>query len=147
MSKPSLRKSSLFLVPAVFALWQFVTLPAACASTSLGKKDASFFGIVTSVADAQVSALSVGEKERPSRDRDQCPAPTSDQDLIDDGPDESPADHSARQDEGTAPFLAADPAELSLRAPRIIRTLLLPSTLALQNVREHSRERAPPTLE
>jgi hypothetical protein len=146
MCKSSLRISSLFLVPSVFALWQFVTLPAACAPTNLGKNDTSC-GIVTSVADAQVSALSVGEKEQPSRDNDQIPAPTNDQDLIDDGPDDSPADHSARQDEGTAPFLAADRAELSLGAPRIIRTIFSPSTLALQNVREHSRERAPPTLE
>lgn len=94
-----------------------------------------------------MNTLLDGEKERPSQDNDRLPAPTSDQDLIDDGSDDSPADDSTRHDEGTAPFLAVDRAALTLPAPRIIRTLLLLSPLALQNRDEHSRERAPPTLE
>jgi hypothetical protein len=147
MSKSSFRRRSLYLVPAVFALWQVLTPAAACATTSLAKNGGGF-GIVTSVADAQMNTLLDGEKEQPSQDNDRLPAPTSDQDLIDDSPDDdSPADHSTRHDKGTAPFLAADRAALTLPAPRIIGTLLPLSTLALQNRNEHSRERAPPILE
>ena len=145
MSKPLFRISSLFLVPAVFALWQFVTLPAAGATTSLGKNGGGF-GIVTRVADAQLDASFVGKKERPSQDNDRVP--TSDQDLLDDGSDDDPVTDDLTSDDGsTPPFSSDDRAALILPAARILRTILPASTFALQCLDEHSHERAPPTLE
>lgn len=95
--------------------------------------------------DGTACLSSENGKKQPSQDRDNSPDPASDLDESESGPGDLKPANSSRQDQGTSRFSATS---LDADIPRASR--LVPVFLLLANcipcLREHIRERAPPTL-